>query len=248
MGNHQVGLCEIHSEIDPLMRLLIGTARLESCRFSTTVHPENVRDHNSPFGNNNNAFLQWLSSDLRERRRNVSKQLNRSSIRASNERLSCHRSCSISPHLRPLLEADVRILLPLVKVDFPIMGVGLLKHDWRLSVIVSSVAQMYSSPHLTLGVISPRVGVTPRYLGRLFHQYTGVPFHRYLRALRIATSADWLCSNLGPIKQAAADCGYSSGNNFIRDFIEETGLSPTAYRSLRRFVSTCSGGKIHCQD
>ncbi len=219
------------------MELLTIAAEPETCNRLIQTQGQNNNFEGRSLGANEQDSLRWLSLELGKRRIDIHRHFLNHPSALSKESFNCVRIGSPSSVGKLLFDADVHILNTLLQVDLPSLGVELVKHDWRVSVVVQCIAQMCSLPHLTLGTISPKVGVTPRYLGRLFYHHTNVPFHRYLRAFRISTAADWLCVSLGPIKQAAALCGYSSPNNFIRDFIDETGLSPSQYRNLRRTIT-----------
>jgi AraC-like DNA-binding protein len=76
-----------------------------------------------------------------------------------------------------------------------------------------------------------RYGITPRYLQKLFLQYTGLTpklyskINRFQHSLRLVTKKD---SSLTSI---AYHCGYFDQSHFIKEFKSFTGYTPSVYSS-----------------
>lgn len=77
-------------------------------------------------------------------------------------------------------------------------------------------------------------GLSPRHFGRLFRLTTGQSFSEYAIARRIDRAKSMLADTGVPIKQVAWGCGFQTAAAFSVAFRRETGLQPTAYRSMRR--------------
>ena len=181
-------------------------------------------------------FRRWLSSNLSARRSDIHKHFLNSRRVAPIELFASAFLDFITPAERLLFDADIKILSALASVDRTIMNQNVPTRDWRVSAVLSSVLRMRAALHLTLRDVSPGVGLSPRYLGKLFYHNTGLSFHKFVRVFRVAHAADALCRSFTPIKAVAALCGYTSPNNFIRDFTAETGLTPSQYRTFRKLV------------
>ncbi len=85
---------------------------------------------------------------------------------------------------------------------------------------------------LSSGAVSAAIGVSPRYLQRIFSR-SGESVSGRIRQRRIAEACRLLASESGArlgIKQVAFDCGFRDLAHFSRSFRAETGLSPSAYR------------------
>ncbi|MBO5793065.1 MAG: helix-turn-helix transcriptional regulator, partial [Lentisphaeria bacterium] len=73
-------------------------------------------------------------------------------------------------------------------------------------------------------------------LNKLYKKYTGLPPHRYHRAKRLAFAAELLCTTTLPIKDIAAECGFSNSKYFLVLFKKEYGLSPGKFRTANSSV------------
>lgn len=71
--------------------------------------------------------------------------------------------------------------------------------------------------------------ITPRYLQKLFLQYTGVTPKLYTKINRFQRSLQLIGQNSESFTSIAYDCGYSDQSHFIRDFKAFTGLTPSSY-------------------
>jgi AraC-like DNA-binding protein len=76
--------------------------------------------------------------------------------------------------------------------------------------------------------------ITPRYLQKLFLQYTGFTPKLYTKISRFQQSLQLIAKNQRSFTSIAYDCGYFDQAHFIRDFKSFTGMTPSAY-SLESF-------------
>jgi AraC-like DNA-binding protein len=72
------------------------------------------------------------------------------------------------------------------------------------------------------------LGVSARYLNRLFRQEVGIPVKAFARVLRFQRALDSLLAPGRPdLAALAADCGYYDQAHMNREFREFSGLTPT---------------------
>jgi AraC-like DNA-binding protein len=71
--------------------------------------------------------------------------------------------------------------------------------------------------------------ITPRYLQKLFLQYTGFTPKLYTKISRFQQSLKLIAKHEGSFTSIAYDCGYFDQAHFIRDFKSFTGMTPSAY-------------------
>jgi AraC-like DNA-binding protein len=81
--------------------------------------------------------------------------------------------------------------------------------------------------------------ITPRYLQKLFLQYTGITPKLYNKINRFQLSLQLISRNKGSFTSIAYDCGYFDQSHFIREFKSFTGVTPSAYspESLSQVLS-----------
>lgn len=85
---------------------------------------------------------------------------------------------------------------------------------------------------LDLSELALDVGCAPHYLSRLVKQDTGKTLSLHLRAFRIERAAELLASGSANVTEASLEVGYNSLSHFTKAFVEEQGLTPSAF--LRR--------------
>ena len=84
---------------------------------------------------------------------------------------------------------------------------------------------------LTNGQIASIFGLHPNYVSSLIKSFTGLPLHKYLVFVRISGTIERLDADFStPIRQIAADCGFSDIFYFSRYFRKFTGMTPSEYR------------------
>lgn len=85
---------------------------------------------------------------------------------------------------------------------------------------------------ITVADVAEAVGVSTRYLTRLFQEQLGLGVAAYIAEMRISRSIDFMFRNPGyPLSRLALDMGFSSQQHFSRVFKEKMGVSPGKYFS-----------------
>ena len=83
------------------------------------------------------------------------------------------------------------------------------------------------------GGYGPHRGYSVFYFSRLFHRLTGRKPTEYLRQLRLQKALELLDEGLS-VSETAMRCGFNSPNYFCKNFRQEYGRAPSAYRSPAR--------------
>jgi YesN/AraC family two-component response regulator len=90
-----------------------------------------------------------------------------------------------------------------------------LERNWHKKVRLKDVAAV--------------VGLSEKYLSRLFKQAAGVRFSEYALKVKIR-EAKKLLGNNWPVEEIAGRLGYQNSESFIRAFKRSTGRTPARYR------------------
>jgi YesN/AraC family two-component response regulator len=83
--------------------------------------------------------------------------------------------------------------------------------------------------------VASTVGLSLKYLSRVFKEHTGIGFDEYKLGLKIDKSKDFLKKTRYNIDQIADKIGYENTESFIRQFKKITGSTPTEYRRKRKW-------------
>lgn len=94
---------------------------------------------------------------------------------------------------------------------------------------IAMVREFYQAG-ITLDEISEKLGITPEYLGTLFHKEMGVSFSTYIRNFRIDKAKELICGTSMKLYEISEKVGYSDPKYFGKVFKETTGMLPTEYR------------------
>lgn len=87
---------------------------------------------------------------------------------------------------------------------------------------------------LSVGSVADAVGVSSRYLTRLFQEQLNLGVSTYITYVRISKSIDFMFANSQyPLTELALDMGFSSQQHFSKVFKEKMGMSPKKYFSIR---------------
>lgn len=88
------------------------------------------------------------------------------------------------------------------------------------------------SKKLTVSKIAKKVGISERYLSKLFATYLGISVPAYITCVRIEKSIDIMIKNPNfPLTELAVDLGFSSLQYFSKCFKDKMGISPQKYKS-----------------
>lgn len=89
--------------------------------------------------------------------------------------------------------------------------------------------------HITLGLISDHLAVSPYHLQRTFKRITGVSPTKALEVIRVKKAKQLLSMTERSIGEIAALVGFRSAAHFTKIFREETEETPSVYRkNLKR--------------
>ena len=98
--------------------------------------------------------------------------------------------------------------------------------------LVEVLKNDYEEP-LTIEGVSDGLGVSSRYLRRIFHDAYGMTIGDFLTGLRLKKASSLLGPASLSILEVALQSGFSSSQYFARVFKKEIGLTPGAFRRLR---------------
>lgn len=84
---------------------------------------------------------------------------------------------------------------------------------------------------LTIVQIANACHASPTMLKQTFKSVVGVPVYQWYRAHRINRSCQLLLESDLTVAQIAYGVGYANASKFSKAFREETGMSPSEYRS-----------------
>ncbi|MDY3988417.1 MAG: helix-turn-helix domain-containing protein [Massilioclostridium sp.] len=99
--------------------------------------------------------------------------------------------------------------------------------------IIEYLNEHYSDPNLSLTLLSNIFGYSPKYLGRIFKNYTNLFFTQYLTKLRMDKARDLVLNTEMPIAEIFESVGITTLQHFYRLFKKEFGYSPAAMRKHR---------------
>jgi transcriptional regulator GlxA family with amidase domain len=83
---------------------------------------------------------------------------------------------------------------------------------------------------LSIKTVSASVNLSPRRLGQLFKQETGMSPSRYLKTLRMARAEFLLRTSFLTIKEVTFQSGMTDVSHFVRDFKKRHRMTPTEFR------------------
>lgn len=163
--------------------------------------------------------------------------------------------CAVLPlGVHPQLLSDLQALLEARPAGFELAG--LVATANRLRQILTACAplsqpgstqrsrldvaavQAYMQAHLreppSLDALAQQAGLERFHFAKTFRKLTGhSPLQHFLH-LRMARACELLDTGAGTVAAVAGELGYADAHYFSRQFTQVIGLSPTAYRSLKR--------------
>lgn len=87
---------------------------------------------------------------------------------------------------------------------------------------------------LTLELLEERLGYSKYYISHIFSDNIKIGFCRYLRGLRISAAKRLLRHTDKSMTEIAYEAGFATIRSFNRQFLAETGQTPTEYASFYR--------------
>ncbi len=99
-------------------------------------------------------------------------------------------------------------------------------------LFVSSYINEHFAEELTLEQVASLVGFSKYHFTRLFRQYTGTSFYKYLNQKRIAHAKNLLLDPELTVIEVATQSGFSSLSAFLRMFKLSNNCTPTEFRKI----------------
>ena len=107
-------------------------------------------------------------------------------------------------------------------------------HDEYIKKFISLCEYIdeHCSEDLNLDSISAMSGFSKFYFTRLFKEFTGETFYKYVNIKRIKKAEQLLVAPDTSVTDVALNCGYSSLPSFIRMFKTIKGCTPTEFKNM----------------
>jgi AraC-like DNA-binding protein len=98
-------------------------------------------------------------------------------------------------------------------------------------VLVGDIMRQISNPEFfdRIATVASKYGMSPRYLQKLFVQYTGMPPKLYAKVQRFQQSLKLIQRKDASLTSITYECGYFDQSHFIREFKSFTGVTPSGY-------------------
>lgn len=100
-----------------------------------------------------------------------------------------------------------------------------------LAAQVRSEFERWADSNLTQADICRRIGITPRHAQRIFRQSYGISIHQFLSQKKLQKAQALLLCTDRSVAQVAAEAGFENEKYFSTFFRQQTGVTPTQYRS-----------------
>ncbi|MBQ1491410.1 MAG: helix-turn-helix domain-containing protein [Blautia sp.] len=96
---------------------------------------------------------------------------------------------------------------------------------------VCSYISDHCTEEITLDMAAGKAGFSKYHFSRLFKQFTGVSYYKYLNQKRIECAEQYLIHPEISVTEVSLSCGFQSLSAFIRMFKQVKGCTPTEYRA-----------------
>lgn len=133
------------------------------------------------------------------------------------------RSCSYSEK-KEEIQSNIFSLLHIYETEYQNSTVPIPR-------IQEMIEKEYTSPDFSIAALADGFHVSTAYISFLFKKNFGVNFSDYLWALRLKKAQDLLLQTDLSIDQISVHVGYLNTSSFRRKFKQETGVTPSQYRT-----------------
>lgn len=99
----------------------------------------------------------------------------------------------------------------------------------RLSMITSYIKENYAGD-LSLEGVAGVFDYSPNYLSRMFRNYAGITFKKYVQSIRLRYAVKDLENGRYSVTEAALRNGFSGSKALARAFQKQYGILPSEYR------------------
>lgn len=103
------------------------------------------------------------------------------------------------------------------------------KHNKMVQKVQSYIAN-HLDKDISLDALADQIGITPRYLSKLFKDESGINFTSYLTQTRLETAEKLLKNTNLSVEQIGRKVGYNTPSYFIQKFKKAYGYTPNNYR------------------
>ena len=150
----------------------------------------------------------------------------RAALSAGREEFSVMAVLVLSPeiNLAPMLAVLLR--------HIPYQGGGhSVKEAERIALRAKEWLDVHYHETVSLDILSDHIGVSPKYLSRIFKQEMGVNLSDYLAYVRVEQIKALLRTGRG-LESIAESVGFTNRTTFIRTFKKLEGMTPSEWRGL----------------
>ena len=121
--------------------------------------------------------------------------------------------------------------------DYVVYLAALLKTDTKESPYITEALE-YIKTHFTkninMAMVANQVSVNYTWFSEKFKEHTGVNFNEYLKRMRLNEAKKLLEKGCYKVYEVAERSGFSDVKYFMKQFREETGLSPTEWANKHK--------------
>lgn len=121
--------------------------------------------------------------------------------------------------------------------DYVVYVSALLKQNTKQSPYITEALD-YIKTHFTkninMAIVANQVSVNYTWFSEKFKEHTGMNFNEYLKGLRIEESKKLLVKGCYKVYEVAERSGFSDVKYFMKQFRDETGLSPTEWSNQHK--------------
>ncbi|OUS76766.1 hypothetical protein B1748_09220 [Paenibacillus sp. MY03] len=158
------------------------------------------------------------------------KQMNRQKLLSLSEETALG-----GPLLNNELEERVGLLLDFYMRIIDESEAGKIENR-KTEAVVASITQyieLHFAKDIYLETIADEIGLSAKYISRMFKESTGVTISDYINGFRMDKAKQLLVNTDMKITDIAEQVGINSRTTFLRVFKKHEGLSPTDYRNVR---------------
>ena len=109
--------------------------------------------------------------------------------------------------------------------------------DGKTRMILLYIQEHFSEP-INIADVANALNYSPKYFSRLFVNALGIPFHEYIKDLRLNYAYHWIKYSLLPVSEICYHSGFISPSHFSRSFRQKYGFSPSALRKQFEITDT----------
>jgi len=242
-ANHGSGFAASHSSI---LGQLVMLASLRDPNTGAYKPATAARQRGSAAGEvslarHERVFARWLMYTLEEQATDLERYLerlggNRNRVLLAWREMESYRAFipqGATSAERSLFLCDFKVILSMMAGPETATAPPLSRRSRHgcLPQILDWVHQEPMSAVISLKVLSHQFRLSPRTIGRRFRLAIGMPFRRYVRAVKMRYAANLLATTPLSITAVAQEFRYTTVSNFTRDFRSVFAVTPAQYRA-----------------